>query len=714
MILGAYGASQINIGLSVHLRDNFSGPAQQVKAAFGSLKQELSMYQNNLREARNMYGQLFAAGSIATLGMVGMVKQGARFDDTIRGVAAAAGATSTEFKQLYDLANKVGGTSMFKPEEAGKAMRELALANFDTKGIMEATEPIVNLAGASMTNLATSADIAISTMYQFNKTAADMGQITDLLTYASNKSAINLTDLGESLKYVSATGVDLGQSLPNVLSMLMVLGNAGLKGSIAGVALENMMRYMALGLGEYAKEGRAKSWEAFGLNPKDLVTAEGGLKPVADIFKAMSIASEKMGDVDKQNMLYQVFNVRGKRGASKLLQQMEQWEKYSAALAQQEGNGGFAASIMDYRMGGVTGSIERMKGAWDATVNEFTQAVTPLVKVITKVLEIASKLISAFSSTIVGKVIITWVAGTILLKTALWGVKLALSSVYLAQSQVGGTWEGVKTSMMLGWQQLIGSAQRYNSTLLATQVITNRARGFMPAGMTAANAAALGLGGYFVGGRGRVFRSMAGGGIMRTGAGTIVNRNLLPQGLGAGVGRNLWLQRTAAAGTGAMVGGRVLGGFATRLGMGSIGRALGLFGGPWGIAAMAALTLLPALFTGWGNKVDANTGAVDKNTQATDKNSSESRLALARLSDAIGTQEMQIRKLYTSAGMPAGSDYLLESRRNEYMANPNLYGERKFYDYSKPGVINVYQNGKLSETVKAELNKQVNLVLNPE
>jgi TP901 family phage tail tape measure protein len=725
MILGAYGSSQINIGLNVHLRDNFSGPAAQVKAAFGSLKDELKMYQENLRAARNMYGQLFAAGSLATMGMAGMYKEGAKFDYVIRGAAAAAGSSNSEFKQLFDLANKIGGTTMFTPGETGQAMRELGLANFDTKGILQATEPIVNLAGASMTNLATSAQIAINTMYQFNKTAADMGNITDLLTYASNKSAINLTDLGESLKYVSATGVDLGQSLPDVLAMLMVLGNAGLKGSISGVAIENMMRYMALGLGQYGKTGRAKAWEAFGLNPKDLVTQEGDLKPVMDIFKAMSVASSKMGDVDKQNMLYQVFNVRGKRAGSKLLQQLGQWEKYRNALNTQEGKPGFAKNIMNFMMGGPEGDIQRMHGAWLSFVNEFTQAVAPLAAAILGLLRGITKLMTLFTGNPIGRVITAWIAGLIVLKTVVWGLKFAFSTLALSQSYLHGSFTGMKTAMMTGWQQLTGAASAYGSTVMAVGIASMRAGmgvggkagGFKPAFFSNAGLAAnLAMNGVMMGAGGRFFKKGMFGGVTRisTAAGLkAATTYVKPVGFGAGMGRSLFQSRVAAGGAGALLGATG-GNLIKKLGTGALSRVLGFAGGPWGIALTAALTLLPMIFGSLTGSLGANTEATNKNTESTEKSAVDNRLALARLSDAIGTKEREVSNLYAMAGANKNmADWLLERRKNEYLSDPAAYGNRKFYDMSKPGTVSVYVAGKLTETINHELNKQLNVIINP-
>lgn len=702
MLLGNYGNSLINVGLRVNLVDNFSGPARQVKAAFGGLKDELKMYQENLRIARNMYGTMALAGGAATMGMVGMVRQGAKFDYLMRGVYSVAGGGIEKFKALKDEANKIGQTTMFSPTEAADAMQNLALAGLNANQVMSATSPIINLAGASLTNLGTSADIAISTMYQFGYSAKDMGKVSDLLVVAANKSNVNLTDLGESLKYVSATATDLGLSLKDTLATLMVLGNMGMKGSMAGVALENMLRYMALGMGEYAKTKRSKIWlERFGMDPQSLVDAKGNMLPLLQIFQNMAKVALG-GNVNAQNTLFDLFNVRGKRAASKLLLDemasgQGKWRQFLQMLTEAEKVPGFAEKIMKFRMAGSEGALHRLSGAWDAFKNKFTEAVAPIFVPIVNMLNTIARILGWITSTKIGAWLTGGLALSIAVGTAIWGVKTALSAVYLAQAQLKGSFGGMMTSMRMGWAQLTGDVTRYRSMMAAT-LLAGAVGGGIPGAsanalrnLTVAQAVAAGANrtnaGIWQGANGRYFATTAGGGAMGV-AGAALATNVMASSALTTMGR-----------TGGMLAG-----------VGS--KILGFLGGPWGIALTFGL---PLVISGLSKVLQGNTDAVNANTASNENkmNSDEQRIALSYIANKLAVGE-RIKKLYRGledVGQKENADFVLQKQYTDYMKNPH----GTFYDYRGGSTVNIYVDGKLQERIRQTLNREIstNLSLYP-
>lgn len=698
MLLGAYGNSTINIGLRVNLIDNFSGPARQVKSAFGTLQQELKMYQENLRIARNMYTSLAMGGMVATSGMASMFKQGAAFDTIVRGAAAVATGGIESFGQMKKKANEIGQTSLFTPTDAAESMRRLGLAGFSANEVLKATAPIVSMAGASMTDLATSANIAISTMYQFGYAAKDMGLITDLLTVASNKSNIDITDLGESLKYVSASATQLGQSLPDVLAMLMVMGNQGLKGSLGGVGLENMFRYMTQGLGEYRKTKKSQIWlERFGLDPDSMVDAAGNMKPVLQIFEAMSKAALG-GNVNAQNSLQTLFGARGARPANKLLVDLKSgqsvWKEFRAMLEDASKNPGFAEKINQFYLAGPGGGLKKLTGAWDVFKNEFTDALAPTVIPLVQALTSFLKLINRIGQSGFGKWILATAASAIVLSTIFFGFKAALASIYMAQAALKGSFGGMVSSMRVGWAQLTGDAVRYNR--LQMMAVTG---GLAP--MSNMAMAQAGMGGMYMGAAGTVFRKsplgMAGMAGTRVAAGF---SSKLPIGTGAGLGRAAFGLTAAGA----------VGGAAKLAGIG--GKLLGFLGGPWGLA----LTIgLPMAISGLSMLMQKNTEAVKDNTETNQQSSEESRLVLSYLANMVGNEGGKIRKNYKSAedlNQKDMADYLLANKREAYLQNPSRYAGGRFYDTQDGTSVNIYVDGKIEKKIKAVMNDEISANLN--
>lgn len=687
-----YNSSNLNLGLRITLVDQFSQPAARIKAAFKGLKDEKRLFEANARAGRDMYGTLAAAGTAATLGMGKAYLKGAKFDYTIRGVAAAAEATSAQFETLKDKANALGGKTMFTPGQVAGSMEMLAKAGYDANQVLAASEPIINLAGAAMEDLGLAADIGVSTMYQFNMEAKDMTYISDLLTQAAIKSNVSLKDLGESLKYASATAVDLGQDLPTVLSLIMTLGNAGMKGSMAGVGIENMYRYMSLGLGEFAKSGRSAAWEKAGLDPKKLVDARGNLKPVREILGELSRALAKFGDVDQQNLLYMIFGVRGKRPPSKFIQDLAQVDKHMTSLSNA---GGKAEHMMKYMMTGPHGEWLKFLSAGEAFLNSFTKAMAPVVIPLMKVLTMFASALSWFTNSLVGGAFIRVLGVLIVMKTITWAVKAAVFGVSLALNSLGGTLLGIRNAWVTSMTQMkAATLQLAGATTLVR-----------PRGM--AGGAAGAAMGYIGGNR---LRQASNGRFYTIGRGAGG-----AAGGGARFVSNAVAQRYLARYGAATAGGALAGGLLSKGGLAMIGKGLTSFvGGPWGMALLAISFALP-LLTGALRK---NTDALGDTEQATQGAADANRALISVLTNEFtGSSFFHMRRLYEEKGLGANNtDFILARKLTEYLTNPmtgryNDISRGEFYDYSHPDEIRIYLDGQLVKTIEREVNKNINASL---
>lgn len=674
-----YNSSNLNLGLRITLKDDFTGPAHRIKSSFKALKDEKRLFDENVRAGRNMYTALATAGATATLGLSRAYAKGAKFDFIMRGVAAASEATSEQFKELKKQANALGGTSMFKPSEVSGAMEMLAKAGLEANDVLAATAPIINLASASMEDLSTSTDIAIGTMYQFGYKAKDLGYISDVLTQAALKSNIGVKDIGESLKYASATLVDMGQSLETALALTMTLGNAGIKGSMAGVSMENMYRYMALGLGQFRKAGRSSAWEAAGLDPKNLVDARGNLVPIVDILKELHRGLSKFGDVDKQNLLYLIFGVRGKRGPSKFLQDLDQVTRNMEIL---KNSGGKAAAQAQFMMDGPEGAIRRLIASLESLSNAFAETMAPIVIPIMKVLTSFFKGISWFVNSPIGGVIVRMGVGLLIMKTVVWGLRAAVFALTQSLTLMGGTILGVRNA----W---VGSIAQMKAATLQLVGVTTLAG---------------------VGGKRPMAPAYVGTGsrLRQTVTGRYYKNS--PGGGSRFVSKAVGDRYVAMYGARTYTGALRLGGIMANVGRG----LLGFLGGPVGLAITAGLAFLPMIF----NALNKNTEALQSNEESQKEATQQHRRYLSYLTNEFTGSEIggtYVRRLYEENGYGAGdnTDFILARRLKEYMDSPSAFGSptKPFYDYSSPGELRIYVDGKLTDKIKTQLNKEINASL---
>ena len=94
-------------------------------------------------------------------------------------------------------------------------------------------------------DLAEATNIAGNTLRSFGLAAEDMGRVADVMTATANNSAQTLTDLGEAMKYAAPVADAYGLSIEQTSKALGALANFGIKGSMAGTTMKNIMLQLA-------------------------------------------------------------------------------------------------------------------------------------------------------------------------------------------------------------------------------------------------------------------------------------------------------------------------------------------------------------------------------------------------------------------------------------------------------------------------------------
>ena len=185
---------------------------------------------------------------------------GSGFDAQMSKVFAIIGEEATGsadvMKALRDEALEMGSTTAFTASQAGEAMEYMAMAGWKTNDMLAGLSPIMDLAAASGEDLGTVSDIVTDALTAFGLTAEDTAHFTDVLAAASSNSNTNVAIMGESFKYVAPLAGALGYSVDDVAVALGLMANAGIKGSMAGTSLRQvlstrriMSRYMPRSLG---------------------------------------------------------------------------------------------------------------------------------------------------------------------------------------------------------------------------------------------------------------------------------------------------------------------------------------------------------------------------------------------------------------------------------------------------------------------------------
>lgn len=225
-------------------------------------------------------------------------------------VKAVSGATADEFKSLSDNAKELGRSTIFSAREVAGLQLEFAKLGFTAKQITGVTEATLNLAQASGSDLARSAEVAGATLRGFGFDVSETARVTDVMAKSFSTSSMDMESFAEGMKMVAPIAKSAGMSLEETTAMMSLLANAGVKGSMAGTQLRRIISELAAtgkptteAIRDLAESGLTlvDAKDEVGRAAQGALTILAGsvdqINPMTEALKNSSGAAEEMADI---------------------------------------------------------------------------------------------------------------------------------------------------------------------------------------------------------------------------------------------------------------------------------------------------------------------------------------------------------------------------------------------------------------------------------
>lgn len=200
-------------------------------------------------KTKKSFEDLGLAGTVAigaiTLAFKSAVSTFAETEQKLANVKAVSNATAAEFAQLEEAANEAGTTTRFTAGEAADALYYLSSAGLSATESIAALDGVLELAGATGSDLATTAQAVTSSLSQFGLEADESARVANVFAAAASNSQATLDKMKASLTTVGPVAGALGIELEEVTGSLQSLYNAGFKGETAGTALKTALAFLA-------------------------------------------------------------------------------------------------------------------------------------------------------------------------------------------------------------------------------------------------------------------------------------------------------------------------------------------------------------------------------------------------------------------------------------------------------------------------------------
>lgn len=350
-------ASIAEVSIKLSAIDELSPKLQQIG-------KEFQVFDKIGSTLQNVGVQMAAVGAAIGGPLIAAVRTFADFEQAMQNVATVAGATTEEFQQLTDAAQRVGETTKFSASEAADGLYSLASAGYSAQEQIAALDGVAALAAATNASLASSSETLVSTLSQFGKEAGEAGRVADIFAAAIANSQATLPKLADSMRYAGTIAGSLGQPLESVGAALMTMYNAGLKGEQAGTALRNILNTLV-----NPANSAAQALKSFGVSMSDI---DPRTKSLAQIIGRL-----KEAGVDAAAAMKIFGSEAGPAMAALLSEGEEGIRSYEQALRD---SGGAAKSMAEEQMNTLEGMFKTLKSQFEGIAISVGKALVPMVE----------------------------------------------------------------------------------------------------------------------------------------------------------------------------------------------------------------------------------------------------------------------------------------------------------------------------------------------
>jgi TP901 family phage tail tape measure protein len=392
------------------------------------------------------------------------------FEYSLSGVQAVSGATNEELSEMGAVAKEVGATTIYTATEISDAMEYMGLAGWNAQEIISGIPAVANLAAAAGEDLSRVSDIVTDSMQALGYSADDTTHFCDVLANTVTNANTTVDLMGDTLKYVSSTAGALGYSIEDVSTAIAAMANNGIKGSMNGTALRNILASLAA-----PSTDAAEALDELGVSLSD---ETGNVVGLNEVFSELRSSMNGLSEIDK---VAYASTIAGKRGMSGLLAIVNTTEEEYNELYQTISDcDGAAESMAETRLDNFQGSVIILESAFDALktsigeisldflqqgaedLTDVTNAANEFVKKYPQVVTGAEVATAAFGAFAVG---LTGVATAIkLVDTLFLGTAFANPGLWASAAIVAGI-VGISTALATMWANTETATEKMSALL---------------------------------------------------------------------------------------------------------------------------------------------------------------------------------------------------------------------------------------------------------
>lgn len=329
----------------------------------------------------------------ADLSFGGLASTVANFETNMKRANLLTGASADGIEKLNNKAKTLAMEFGFSIEEISAGMVEMGSAGFDCGQVLSTIEPIMKMATSGCISFAESTNIVANGLnaFKMDKTTEDVTRFANTLAVVADKSATDISQLGEALKKIGPLAGMAGTEIEDVGALLGIMADNGIKASSAGTTLKNVMSRFASGNSSVTKA--IKDYNLAGFEQK-MLTGD-----LAGAMVELCKETEKYNPVQKEAIATALAGAYGlpglvaimNKGAEGVAEYVEKIEEENRAREENLRLNTMTSEILDT----TKGKMSQLTATVGVLATEFKEKFDPYInKALGSVLEFARGLVN--------------------------------------------------------------------------------------------------------------------------------------------------------------------------------------------------------------------------------------------------------------------------------------------------------------------------------
>jgi len=351
--------------------DRATGTMTRIGAQANAMAHQVEGANKRMLLSTKQMGMAFTAvGAGAAIATGLAVKSAMSFESEMTDALMMFGKVSADTRaEMEKVAISCSRDLGIPAAQSAKAFYYLGSAGLDTTTAIGTLPAVLKFARVGLIDTADAAEMTMTAMKVFGYEAKDSTRITDIFMEGVRNAQITTAELSESFKYVAPVAKQLGMSLEETTAVIGMLGDAGIRGSMAGTSLRRALLNLAAPTAQ-----QKEMLDKLGVRVTD---ASGKFVGMASVLDQLNEATRGMGETEKAAAMKVLFGARAVAGMSAIMEMGgDRLKDYTAKLKDSSATSEMLADKKkDLRF-----QIEQLKAEFGALAIELGTVLIPILK----------------------------------------------------------------------------------------------------------------------------------------------------------------------------------------------------------------------------------------------------------------------------------------------------------------------------------------------